>query len=97
MSTKTKKPYKLSTVVSELAEKHPDIPIEYADGKTVMVCPPQRWTDDVLAAGSDNVKAAKLLIGDQYDAFVKAGGSASILMAIIQEDAKENLGESSAS
>lgn len=87
----------LAEVVTEAAEKHPNIEVELPNGDTASFPPPQRWSDEMVEAASDAVKIAKLLLGDKYAAFTAAGGSAMILLDIIKEASGVSLGESSAS
>lgn len=64
------------------------IEIETDDGQVWRVAPPELWPDDVLslAERDDSVGAARLLIGERYDEFVKAGGSAMLVMSIVKDE-----------
>ena len=87
----------LATVVSESIQKHPDIEVEMPGGEVASFPPPQRWSDEYVNAAGDAVKIARLLLGDKYEAFTAAGGSAMILLDIIKEASGVSLGESSTS
>lgn len=73
--------------------------IDTDDGGEFVVDPSVLWPDEAMAllAANDIVGAARAIIGDRYDAFIAAGGSAAILAAIIEEHAGGTLGESPAS
>lgn len=88
--------YKLADVVAEIAEKHPSIVIE-AGEDVFEVAPPQLWSDEIIENGTDPVATARLLLGERYDAFVAAGGSAIVLAHILQQEAGVSVGESLAS
>jgi len=87
----------LADVVSEAAEKHPDIEVELPGGEVASFPPPQRWSDDLVAVAGDAVKVAGMLLGDKYEQFKAGGGSAMILLDIIKEASGVSLGESSTS
>lgn len=107
------KRYVLSSEIDRVKAEHPDFELQLPavpagddaelepalKSKIVKVPPAQRWSDDVNRFAQTNpIAAGKLLIGDEnYAHMVRAGGSASILFAIIQEHAEADLGESSAS
>lgn len=81
----------LGDVIQDQQKKYEDsgIDIDLGDGKVVHVPPPQLWSDAVLdcARAGDIVSAARALIGtDEYDAFAAAGGSAAMLMSIVEEE-----------
>jgi hypothetical protein len=93
--SKTK--FVLADVVNEARGKHPDIEVELPDGSVASFPPPQRWSDDLVEVAGDAVAVTKLLLGDKYEAFTEAGGSAMILLDIIKESSGVSLGESSPS
>lgn len=67
------------------------IEIEAGDGSVFTIDPPALWHDDLLqkAAGGgtpDPIESGRLLLGDRYDAFVAAGGSAALLNSIVAEE-----------
>ena len=97
MSIAVQQKFVLSKVVAEAAKKHPDIQIEITDKLTVAIPPPQRWNDDLIDIAADAVALTKKLLGDKYQPFVAAGGSAMLLLEIIKESSGVSLGESSAS
>jgi hypothetical protein len=88
------------------AEKQAEhgIEIEGENGEVFRVDPPHLWPDEVLeqldtAGGlsTGTVRVARALLGDQYDAFVAAGGSAALLSMIVEDQVRGALGESQAS
>lgn len=91
------KRYQLSQVVAELREDRPGIEIEADGGAVFRVPPPELWPDLAIdKASSDPIAAARVLLGDQYNEFTEAGGSAALLFHIIGQEVG-TLGESSAS
>lgn len=62
--------------------------------------PPELWGDAIndAAAKGQATEVSKLLLGDQYDAFKRAGGSNSTINLVLAEHTQqEDLGKSSAS
>jgi hypothetical protein len=72
------------------------VEIEADDGTVFKVDPPELWPDEVNFA-RNNVAAAKIILGDQYEAFIAAGGTALLLVGIVGEVHGVTLGESLAS
>jgi hypothetical protein len=75
------------------------IEIELPDGSTVIVPPGELWPDaahDALAAG-DMAETTRLVLGDDHDRFVAAGGNWRILSGILQDVRGTDPGESAAS
>ena len=101
MSKPNKKRYKLSAVVNEIRAEHPDIEIETDDGQVFVVPPAQLWSDEQIKqiqnSGENALIMARALLGDEYDKFVAAGGTAALLAHIVAESGKAGVGESSAS
>jgi hypothetical protein len=67
-----------------------------AGTKTFVILPPEMMSDDVYSefikleqSPEQIVDQARMLMGDDYDEFVDAGGSAILLLSIIGEAAKE--------
>lgn len=78
----------LAVFLQTLRDKYPGLDVNVGNGVTMYVPPPQLWTDTVLSAQreDDLVGAARALVGDDdYTAFVAAGGSAAVLMAIVED------------
>lgn len=76
-------------------EQEGAIEIETDDGEVYVIPPPELWSDDVIAAvRTDEVAAAKVMLGGRYEAFVAAGGSAAMIMAIFKDYAGVSPGES---
>ena len=75
------------------------IEIEGDDGQVFTVPAPELWPDSVLehAQAGDEVGAAKALLGDDYDAFTKAGGTLLMLADLVFADQGATVGESGAS
>lgn len=68
------------------------------EAKTVVLRPLERLSDEEVTASTTNqVVAAKLILGDDYDQFVDAGGSANLLFQILQENSGATAGESESS
>ena len=80
--------YDLTEVIAELRNEHEPIIIA-AQGRDFRVLPAELWPDDALTLGTiDPVGAARtLMMDDDYDDFVTAGGSAGVLMHIIGKEA----------
>jgi hypothetical protein len=89
------KVYKLADVIAEKAAKHPPLEIEVG-AKTITVVHPILWPDEALAVAEDAVALAKVLLGKDYEAFRKAGGTAGVFAEMIGE-AFGDVGKSSAS
>ena len=77
------------------------IEIEVEGGKVFTIPPPELWPDEVAEAAkrNDTVASAAALLGDEaeYEAFKSAGGSATLLWSIIQDELGADVGESPAS
>jgi hypothetical protein len=98
MSKPNKKVYRLSQVVTEVREKHPDIVIELDEGEPIRILPPQLWPDAVTKLGADNLAVAQELMGDRYSDFIAGGGTIGVFGEIIGDATGDgDLGESSAS
>lgn len=96
MTTAKNKKYRLAQVVAEAKDKHPEVDLEIAEGKTVTILPPQLWDEATLAVADDAVAITKKLLGDNYDAYIKAGGTVGIFAEFVG-DAFGDLGKFSAS
>lgn len=97
MPQPNRKRYRLSEIVTEVTAERPPIEIE-ADGQTFTVPPPELWPDVAIEqATTDPIAAARALLGDQYDAYRQAGGSAALLFYIVQKESGVPVGESGAS
>lgn len=73
------------------------IEIEMEDGSVFHVDPPELWPDEIqpLALAEDGVGMAKILIGeDRYADFVAAGGTASMVSAMVGDELGLSPGES---
>lgn len=101
MSKPNKKRYKLSTVVAEAREKHPQIEIETDDGQVFKVDPPQFWSDEAADPKVGPRETMISILGeDQYEKYKAAGGSYASLNLVIEawaQDQGADLGKSSAS
>lgn len=65
------------------------------DTETFTIDPPHLWPDAALARAlvGDTLGVARALLGDRYEAFVAAGGSAAMLDKIIGEQHGATPGE----
>ena len=84
--------------LSEFRERKSEgaVEIELDDGKTVTVPPPELWPDDVItkAAANDIVGASRGLLGPEaWDEFTAAGGTATMVLAMVMEAHGISLGE----
>ena len=92
-----------AVVLSDYKAKKMDegaIDLQLDDGTTVTVPPAQVWADDVMvcASAGDLIGAGIALLGkDEYDHFVRAGGSGALLSALVQDELGLTTGESPAS
>lgn len=90
-----RKRYRLSEVVAEVREEHPPIEIETDDGQVFEVPPPELWPDEVVELATTRpVDSARLVMGERYDQFIAAGGSAGLLSVIVQRESLTRMGES---
>lgn len=86
--------FDLADAVKEIESEHQPIIIR-AGAKTFTAIPPQLWPDEAIElATTDPVGAARIVMPDGYDDFVAAGGSAAILMHILNKSVGD-LGKSS--
>lgn len=98
MPPKLTKSYDLAAFTENTRKKYPPIPINLTGGKTIYVPPAQLWSDEAIEYGDkEPVKFAQALLGDDYQAFVDAGGSAMLLNAILADFNGADTGESAAS
>jgi hypothetical protein len=60
---------------------------------------PTAWPDEAMtaAASNDLPRVAAIILGDDYDRFVKAGGNSAFLQRLVVELHGADMGESSAS
>jgi hypothetical protein len=82
--------------LSEFTERKREqgsIEIETDDGSVFRVDPPELWPDDIASATNNEAAARLIMGGDPFDAFVAAGGSATLLVSIIAEAHGVSLGE----
>jgi|GEM_PF-5712472 len=101
------KRYNLQSEIRRIKSKHPDweLQLDAVKGdaaagstaypaKVISLPATQNMPDDVvLYSSTQPVRAAKLLLVDNWEHFVAAGGTAQVLWAIVQEDAGADLGE----
>jgi hypothetical protein len=73
------------------------VEIETPDGQVFVIDPPLFWPDDfqVIARSGDNPRIAAAVLGgeDRLAAFVAAGGSANVAVAIATEQVGATPGE----
>lgn len=94
----TGKKFDLGAIVKRETDKGPLLEIT-AGGKTFCVAQRTLWPDDAIAAArnDDVIGACSALLDKDYAAYVKAGGTAALLMALIDEALGVSLPESKAS
>jgi hypothetical protein len=98
MAAPKKKVYDLAALVeSEVRKQYPIV--FQIGGVEFTIPPPILWPDEVytLQQTGEIVAAAHGLLGDQYEAFVVAGGSAAKLMAGLDQMTGATVPESEAS
>jgi len=82
--------FDLAEAVAEIEAEHPPIVIR-AGAQTFKVLPPQLWPDEAVELATiDPVGAARAVMPDGYDDFVDAGGSAAVLMQIVNKTVGES-------
>lgn len=101
------KRFVLTSEVARVKSKHPNwelqLPEVTIDGsvvksKVIKLPAAKTLPDNVLELTSTQpVRAAQLLLGDDYEHFRAGGGTAAILWSIIEENDKASLGESDGS
>jgi len=101
------KRYELKSEIQRVKAKHPDwelvldsVPANEEAGtpayqrKVIKLPASQNMSDDVvLYSNTQPVRAAKLLLGEHWDHFAAAGGTAQVLWTIVQDLAQADLGE----
>lgn len=93
------KRYSVPQVVAEARLKLPQIVFDFGDGVEFSIDPPELWPDAVndAASSGQGTEVTRLLLGDQYEAFIEAGGSNSVLNLVLQQHTGKAVGESEAS
>lgn len=103
------KRYILTTEIGRVKAKHPPFELQLPDleesivapaykQKVALVPPFQLMPDEtVVLLNTQPVAGARAVLGDDYEHFLAAGGSAQILIDILQEHQRVSLGESSPS
>lgn len=88
----------LSDVISDIKQDRPPIEVEGADGVVFAIPPAELWPDEAInLAGEDNEACCRLLLGDQYDEWVRQGGTFGVLNRIVAESAGASVGKSAGS
>jgi len=89
------KVYDLAKIIDR--ERSKAAPIVISFGKdSVEIDPPVLWPDEVYDLA--DVDSARVLLGDKYEAFCEAGGTAALLFTVIIPEATgATMGESEAS
>lgn len=82
----TGKKFDLGAIVKRETDRGPLFTIT-AGSKTFSVAQRTLWPDEAIdaARNEDPIGACKALLGRDYAAYVKAGGTAALLMALIDE------------
>src|SRR5262245_15066062 len=79
-------PTRRSSDLSDIKTERPPIEVEGADGVVFLIPPAELWPDKVIAlSDTEPGECCRLLLGDQYDAWVDQGGTFGILNRIIGE------------
>lgn len=69
-----------------------------AGGETFTIPPPPCWPDNFvdLARANDNVGLAKAILGgdEVYARWIAAGGTAALLLGLVQDEMGASMGES---
>ncbi|MEU7177029.1 MULTISPECIES: hypothetical protein [Streptomyces] len=92
MSKPSKSRYRLTELRQAHAEKNGGDVITFEfEGSEFTLPAPGFWPDAVKVAlkGSDDIAAARALMGDRYDAFTAMGGRADDVMLVIGAYAEE--------
>jgi hypothetical protein len=89
-----KQTYDLAKVIEAERKTAPVIEIVAGEEKFTIDAP-TLWPDTAFEAAAQErlVDAARILLGERYDAFVAAGGSAAILFMIVKESQRASLPE----
>jgi len=89
------KSYDLSAAIAEVIEKHPPIVINIGEGDPIKVNPVQLWPDEVLelVTAEKPIEAMRMMLGDDYSRFKKAGGTAVLLLQIFKDSGGADLGK----
>jgi hypothetical protein len=88
------KTYDLAAIIKAEKDANPGLVIK-AGVKEFTLPPSPLWPDAVYEV--PNIDGAKILLGDQYDAFCEAGGTAALLFRIYAIHNGASLPESEAS
>lgn len=87
----------LLTDYKDKKRREGSIEIETDDGQVFTVDPPELWPD-VKFSDLENEAVGRLLLGDEpFERFIAAGGTATILLGILNEKHDLTVGESEAS
>ena len=87
----------LADVISDIKTERPPIEVE-GDGVTFEIPPVELWPDSIIKLSeNDREECCRLLLGDQYDAWVAQGGTFGILNKIVGEVAGTSVEKSSPS
>ena len=76
------KVYNLADIIKRETEAKPPITITFGD-TTVEIPQPIFWPDSMDKMG--DIESAKMLLGDDYEAFVEQGGNAALFWRIVNE------------
>lgn len=89
----------LADAIAEKRADHPPISVDLGKGDPLLIDPIELWPDDVieLIAGERPVEAVRKLLGADYERFTAAGGTATLLLGLLQKGGALDVGESQAS
>lgn len=101
------KRYVLTSEVARVKSKNPNFELQLPDveidgekvkGKVITLPAAKTLPDNVLElTATQPVRAAQILLGDDYEHFRAGGGTAAVLWEIVQENDKATMGESDGS
>lgn len=89
----------LADAIAEKRADHPPVSFDIGDGNPLLIDPIELWPDEVvnLVQAEDPTGAVRALLGADYERFAKAGGTAILLLAVLQKGGALTVGESPAS
>lgn len=97
------KRYILTSEIARVKAKHAPFELQLPAGevngakvaqKVITIPAMQTLPDDVvLYSNTQPVRAAKILLGEDYDQFVAGGGTSQLLFVLLQDHAGADLGE----
>jgi hypothetical protein len=89
----------LADAIAEKRGDHPPIRVDLGSGQPLLIDPIELWPDEVvnLVTAERPVDAVRTLLGTDYERFTAAGGTAVLLLEMLQKGGGLSVGESAAS